>query len=324
MNLHIFKRQEIVFLFRGRLPVSPFSLMNLKAFILFISIVFISTGACTSEEQPDFKRPKVVVKIKKPDSVTPPPAPEDKEKSGSKPESDLAPPVDKTLKVEKQPVSPVSDEKPGQGPIEKEKDSINKGIYKVQKGDTLSIIAGRKEIYDDPEKWPSLFLLNIDRLGEMKVADHFDLKWSGIFHLGTPGLDGLKVAEDFETKELTEGLRLKFITPDQAIKNLNKLGSKPWVVNVVSSRNPKRIVPSAIALMGNGYQVYITKAVVKERQWLRLRVGFYEKRPEAIATGKKIMSILKIGAPWVVKIRQIELQEFGGYYSYFQDSEKRS
>ncbi|MDY6881291.1 MAG: SPOR domain-containing protein [Thermodesulfobacteriota bacterium] len=320
MTLHILKGQGIVSFFGDEFPDKLFSCMGRTAFMLCAFLLFLLVGACISEEEPEVERPKVVVKIKNPERSKPLQEAAEAKQTEAKSESEIVPPVIDTPEEEKPPVSLTTDHESRPAKVERD----DKGIYTVQEGDTLATIAGRKDIYDDPGKWPSLFLLNIDVLGEMKMTDHFDVKWSKVFSLETSGTDGLKAAEDFEKGELTKGLRLKFVTQDKAAQNVIKLGPRHWVVNVASSQNPKKIVPSAIALMAHGYRAYITKAFVKEQQWLRLRVGFYEKRSEAEEAGKKIMSILKIRPPWVVKIRQIELEEYGGYYPYPQDPEKRS
>jgi nucleoid-associated protein YgaU len=167
---------------------------------------------------------------------------------------------------------------------------VKKGYYTVQKGDSLLKIAGRTEVYDDPLKWPSLFRLNMDRLG------------------------GMEVEEAFQHKEITEGPDLRFVTSLEAIENLTELGQKLWVVNVLSAQSSTSIVPSAIRLIKNGYNVYIIKAKVNEKEWIRLRVGFFKDYSEAAKEGKKMMPMLNItGEPWVVKIADREYNEFGGY-----------
>ena len=82
---------------------------------------------------------------------------------------------------------------------------------------------------------------------------------------------------------------------------------------MLSYKNAKNIVPAAIALMKNGYHMYITRAKVRGEELMRLRAGFFKDRSEANAVGKKIMSILKADEPWIIKIGDRELKEFGGY-----------
>jgi hypothetical protein len=158
----------------------------------------------------------------------------------------------------------------------------------VQKGETLSKIAGREDVYGDPIKWPSLFRHNIDKLGQMEEV------------------------EDFEHQELPEGLELKFLTHGQVSENLKKLGQKLWVVNVMSEKTSKKISPPAITLMKSGYHTYITRVTVKGEKWIRIRVGFFEKRSEAVSEEKKIIEILNNEKAWAVKIGKGELEEFGG------------
>jgi len=164
----------------------------------------------------------------------------------------------------------------------------DQGYYRVKKGDSLSDIAARKDVYDDPLKWPSLYRLNLDTLSHMTIE------------------------EGFEHKELREGLYLKFVTPEEAMKNLEKLEDKPWVVNVFSERNFESIAPYTAKLIKNGYHVYITKTNIKGDEWIRLRAGFFETSPKAVSAKKNIESILNIDDAWVVIIGR-ELEEYGGY-----------
>ena len=286
----------------------PLSLRRRIVAIFCISVALVFWAACSKEEQKEVQTPKVVVPIEKP-------APKAsqvtlaEETESSEPEETPSTVTETVVREEKQPDSPPLLEKPKEQAAIKEED----GYYKVQKGDSLFTIAGRKDVYDDPLKWPSLFRLNMDSLGEMKVAKAFNVKWSSLFKLNPDTSDAMKVLEAFETEELPEGLNLKFVTEKEAKENLDKAAQKIWVVNAISSQNMKSLVPPAISLMKNGYRVYISKAMVKEQDWMRLRVGFFETYREAADVGKKIMSMLGENEAWVTRIAQSELEEFGGY-----------
>ena len=163
------------------------------------------------------------------------------------------------------------------------------GHYRTRKGDSLHKVSGRKEVYGDPLKWPSLFRLNRDRL------------------------TGMGLTEEIQLKELPEGIDLRFITAREARNNLSKLGKKVWVVNVLSSRTSSKIGPTAVKLIKSGYRVYITVSKVKEKEWMRLRAGFFRNRQEAISGAEKIKSILGTEDAWVVEIGKTERARFGGY-----------
>jgi len=165
---------------------------------------------------------------------------------------------------------------------------VVEGYYKVRKGDTLSKIAGRKDVYGDTLRWPSLFRLNLDKLSRMNVRG------------------------DFEHKELPEGLHLKFVTPEEAKKNLARLDGKPWVVNALSAKTSDEIVPSAVKLIKNGYHVYMTKTKIKGEEWIRLRVGFFETPSKAESVQNDVVSLLNVDGAWVTKIGR-ELERYGGY-----------
>ena len=174
-------------------------------------------------------------------------------------------------------------------PEKKEPVKETEGTYRVRKGDSLFKIAGRKDVYGNPLKWPSLFRLNMKELNEMAVSN------------------------DLEHRELPEGLGLRFVTSNEASNNRARLGKKVWVVNALSSQTSKKIVPAAVKLMKNGYRVYISTAVVKGKEWMRLRVGFFGERARASAEGKKIRSLLESEGVWVASLGKQEVKEFGGY-----------
>ncbi len=168
--------------------------------------------------------------------------------------------------------------------------ATERGYYTVRENDSLYDIAGRKDVYANPLKWPTLYRLNMNILEDMEVT------------------------ENFEYQELVEGLELKIVTPDEASERLMKLGDKGWVVHVRSTLENENIVPTAVRLMDKGYHVYMTKATVKGKEWTRLRVGFYRDRPEAAKVREKIVSFMdSTRDSWVTKIPKSELEKFGGY-----------
>ncbi|MCD6561169.1 MAG: SPOR domain-containing protein [Deltaproteobacteria bacterium] len=171
-----------------------------------------------------------------------------------------------------------------------EKEPVKKvGYCKTQKGDSLFKIAGRKDVYGDSNKWPSLFRLNMDLLNEI-ISD-----------------------KDSLHKELPEGLELNFILPSRLNENLLAVKGMDWVISAHSGRSLKKIVPISIMLMKNGYKVYITRATVRGEAWMRVRVGFFKDQSEAKAAADKIMTILKTSNSWVLRTGKVEKEEYGGY-----------
>jgi hypothetical protein len=167
--------------------------------------------------------------------------------------------------------------------------NAEEGYYQVKKGDCLIKVAGLEEVYGDPIKWTSLFRMNMDRL------------------------DGMEITEDSHDMELPEGLGLKFVTDSEAEENLAKLGRQVYAVNVLSAETSKKIVPWAITLMKNGYNAYICIAEVKDKKWLRLRVGFFKGYSEAVEAGEHIKTILDDTNLWIARVDNNELKQFGGY-----------
>ena len=288
----------------------PLSLIKLLVAIFCIAVPLFFGAACSKEEQKEVQTPRVVVPITNPVQEIPQ-VELASESINNEPEE--TPNADtETVSLEdeeRQPDSPFLIEKPEEQEVVKEED----GYYRVQKGDSLSTVAGSEDVYGNTLMWPSLFRLNMDRLGGMKVAEAFDLKWSSLFRLNTDRSDGVNVLENFEAEELPEGLDLKFVTEKDTKENLAKVAQKIWVVSVISSQNMKNLVPPAITLMKNGYRVYISEARVKGQDWMRLRVGFFATHQEATGEGEKIMSMLGEDETWVTRIAQSELDNYGRY-----------
>ena len=278
--------------------------------VFCIAVPLFLGAACSKEEQKEVQPPRVVVPITNPVREIPQVKLASESINNEPEETPTA--VTETVSLEdeeRQPDSPSLIEKPEEQEVIKEED----GYYKVQKGDSLSTVAGSEDVYGNTLMWPSLFRLNLDRLGGMKVAEAFDLKWSSLFRLNTDRSNGVNVLENFEAEELPEGLNLKFITEKDAKENLAEVAQKIWVVSVISSQNMKSLVPPAITLMKNGYRVYISEARVKGQDWMRLRVGFFATHQEATEEGGKIMSMLGEDETWVTRIAQSELDNYGRY-----------
>jgi len=260
--------------------------MRVSATIISICLtLFLWCAGCSREEPPPppVKNYKVVMPIKRPapEKVqTALPRKEEKAKEESKEAAEV-----KTAAVKEETIKPPETET-----MEKERAAEEvTGYYIVKKGDSLSSISGRDDVYGDSLKWPILYRLNMDRLAELQLV------------------------EDFLDRELPEGLRLKIITPDEARENLRSNANKIWSVNVLSATARVDIIPSTIRLIRDGYPVYITTAKVKGKDWIRLRVGFFKNKIEADAERKKIMTLLNLDNSWITKVGQKEFEEFGSY-----------
>lgn len=205
--------------------------------------------------------------------------------------------VSKALVVETPPASAKPEPKePGgqeskarEARVQESKAEEQKGYYSVKKGDSLIKIASRKDTMEDPLKWPILLRLNLDKLGDLPVS------------------------EGLATWELSPGIKLRFITPGQAKEGLKNPSKRLWVVNVISSQKEAEIVPKAATLVKQGYPVYITRAYVNGKDYLRLRVGFFASKKEATAKGEKIRHLLKLKDSWVTKADNVEYKEVAGF-----------
>ena len=295
-------------------------LKNPLTYILFFSCFTILTclvfGSCTKEDQTEIQKPgKIVRSIKK--AVPLPSVPLNEEKTegqkdikpGAEPFSPEGVPEEQGETAgETQEIKPphqedqsgtmedtaaatqVPDDIPVKEQPETQQEQIDReGFYRVRNGDSLSKIAERDDVYDNPLKWTSLFRLNMDKF------------------------EGAKPVCDFQNQELPEGLDLKFVTASEAADNRARFGNTIYAVNVLSAETSAKIVPRAITLVKNGYNAYICTATVKGKEWMRLRVGFFKNRSDAVEAGKQISSVLEDAGMWVVKISKTEIRDYCGY-----------
>jgi len=249
-------------------------------------LIFLGAYGCGKEEKAEVPKAKTIVRMKIHEMKvkTHPSKAMMKKKEQKGPVA-----LSKVASASKKPTPPVAPAKGGAGIVTSGRGAEKAGHYKVKKGDSLASIAAQEGVYGDPLKWPSLYRLNMGRLKKMGIS------------------------EDLDKRALPEGIELGFVTPGQARENTKRLSGKHWVVNVFSSPEISKIVPLAVKLMQSGYHVYITKAKVKGKEWIRLRAGFFKNRREASAAGKKMMSLLKINGAWVAKIGKEERKRFAGY-----------
>jgi hypothetical protein len=172
---------------------------------------------------------------------------------------------------------------------QKEPEGVEGGYYIVKKGDTLAAIAARRDVYQDYLKWPILLRFNLDQLSHLPVD------------------------ADFQDKELPAGMKIKIVPPQRVKTSSKKGGAKIWVVNVLSSKTKDKIVPPAVTLIEKGYPMYIVQADVKGEDWMRLRMGFFDKRAEADELGKKIKDLMNFKDSWTARVDNKEYEEFGGF-----------
>jgi len=199
-------------------------------------------------------------------------------------ESDPGPATEK----ESVEIAATIEEKKPENVIENVKEEEN-GYYITKKGDSLSGIAMRKDVYGNDLKWPIIYSLNMEKLNDI-MKD-----------------------ENFPDRELPEGIKLKILTPDEVKENLEKKPKNYWVINLISSPEKEILVPHVIKLIMNGYGAYITRTEIDGKDWMRLRVGFFEQRKDAEAEGEKIMDILNSSDIWTTKVGDMERGAFGGY-----------
>jgi L-asparaginase/Glu-tRNA(Gln) amidotransferase subunit D len=267
--------------------------MKVAAGIVSVCVaLFLLGGGCSKEEEPTVpaKEIKVVKTIKKPvseKSAVPSTTQEVEEKQAEKQQEKQEEKTGEEVKVVAvQQIAPKDLEK-----VSKEIETVveQEGYYIVKGGDSLASVAAKENVYGDPLKWPVLYRLNTDKFVNIPLGG------------------------DFPDRNLAEGVMLKMITSGEQEENLKTRANHFWVVNVLSSTKTEKIIPSAIRLIKDGYPVYITKATVKGKDYMRLRVGFFNSKDQAHTEGTKIMAMLKLTDSWTNKIGPTEFDEFARY-----------
>lgn len=244
--------------------------------ISFFLVTLLFFSGCSNENSTGYTESNT--SVRKPITM---PAHPKQETSGPMPGKNT--PIEKTEDIIKK------SEDTSAGNIEPETPEKQKGIYTVRKGDTLSAISEKKDVYNNRLKWTILYRDNKESFSEM-----------------TKG-------KDFYKTGLTPGLKLKFITDEVLKENLKVRSKKYYVANILSSPQMEKLTPMGLKLIENGFFTYITSTMVNNEEWYRLRAGFYRTRSEAIADGQKIKSVLGISDIWAAKIKDDEFEEFGGY-----------
>ena len=251
-----------------------------------ITLVLLGIGCSNDEPPPDSKEKAVVRKaIPRPKPQQPRPRPAQPVRPVQKPEPKQEP---KKVAQVNPPTEPAPVQ-PQKTPQTVQSVKTEEGVYVVKESATLPQIAGKKEIYGDPLKWPILFQTNRNVLSAI-------------------GVD-----ENLFGKALPLGTQLKIITPKQAQETLKTIDKNLWAINVISVTSNEEIVPSALKLLNNRYPTYITRTNVKGVDYMRLRVGFFKTKTSADTEGKRIVSVLRIKGVWPAKVGEQELAEYGGY-----------
>ena len=170
---------------------------------------------------------------------------------------------------------------------EKNPPALEKGVARVGEGESLSAFAAREDTCGDLLKWTLIYRLNIKTLA------------------------GLGTWKDIAEKPLQTGVSLRFLPAADKDEQQNPSQARPWVVTVRSAQRPGRLAVQAVKLIESGLNVYIVRAEVKGKQWLRLRVGFYATKSQALEARDRIREILGNNDSWVARAGKSELEEFG-------------
>ena len=66
-------------------------------------------------------------------------------------------------------------------------------------------------------------------------------------------------------------------------------------------------------LMASGFPAYSGSAMVKEEEWIRVRVGFFRNQDEAQKAGEEIREKCYFKGPyWITRVSQKEMEDLVG------------
>jgi len=286
-----------------------------------VILAFIIFSSCSGEEEPPKPVQRIPIKIVRPMPIPPPekqvsspefkeekaekaqveeeekniltarevPADKPKERLLSGPEAKTEDEAGKTTRtVDKgQGKKPLAET--GQGEVIKEaSEKSETDSYKVKEGESLLSIAAKMEVYGDPLKWPILYRYNMD------------------------GLRSLKVENFSPTIALPEGMSLQLISLKESRERQKKLMLGDWVVNVLSVSEDKveELNSAALKLLKGGYSPYITRVKIKDKYWLRLRIGFFKDKAGASKDTEKLKCLLGFSNFWITEADKAEIEQF--------------
>lgn len=81
-----------------------------------------------------------------------------------------------------------------------------------------------------------------------------------------------------------------------------------WIVQVAAVRTQKEAMAYKEKLMASGFPAYSGSAMVKEEEWIRIRVGFFRNKDEAEKAGEEIRKKFNYeGHYWIVRVPASEM-----------------
>ena len=93
-----------------------------------------------------------------------------------------------------------------------------------------------------------------------------------------------------------------------AVKPSKKTAIKPYVINAASFSGKTKALKFRSKLLKQGFNAYITVAVVKGKTWYRVRIGFYATKKDADRAAKRLT--LKEASPWISKVSKREVLKY--------------
>ena len=171
-------------------------------------------------------------------------------------------------------------------------DDIRFTLYHTRPGDTLWKIAAAPEIYNDPWKWPLIYYYNQDVLKELGVP---------------PTSLAIRALPPFSI--------LAILPASEAARRLPGAHDSHhyWVLNVLSTPMTSEADQEVIRLIDAGYFAYLVHAVINQKRWHRVRVGFFPDKQSTQKAGTEMENRCGLKDYWSVMASRDEVREYWGY-----------
>jgi cellulose synthase (UDP-forming) len=115
-----------------------------------------------------------------------------------------------------------------------------------------------------------------------------------------------------EKKEGTEDIKLARVEEPAEEKKI-PVKEDRWIVQVAAVRTQKEAMVYKEKLMASGFPAYSGSAMVKEEEWIRVRVGFFKNKDEAQKAGEEIRKKCYFkGQYWITRVSQKEMEDLVG------------
>jgi uncharacterized protein involved in exopolysaccharide biosynthesis/uncharacterized protein YgiM (DUF1202 family) len=202
------------------------------------------------------------------------------------------------------------------------KDEVQMNAKQMPGNKTISVRVSLANIRTKPS-------VNSNIMGQALKSDQFlvldedrgdgNVKWYRVPYNGKEGwIAGwivetpkiIKSDEEFILTSMKEALDEEIgtaVAPTVEKRALQRDINNPWVVNMLSSLSKDYAIDFVREMKKDGNDAYVTRFNNKNRDWYRVRVGFFPTRDNALKTGKGLSEKYSLPDIWISKAPRKEI-----------------